>query len=529
MENIPIQRRSDLRYKNNMVGIKCHKSETKDKITGKSINISKNGICAQFMDKLPEKKIIDVELEIPANDSKLNIINFRSRIVWERKLANNKYNYGLCIINQSAETKLAYGSYIDKIKNETTIEDRRLGDTQSNNYNNRRLTKSIFKKCVTNNLVNYLNSNYKIDLYDTAGDISAKINNNNYISFNYCNYLGLNNHPKIKEAMIRSIEHYGTTTSSSRVTSGTMAMHVELEKRLAKFIGGDDCILYDLGFLANLGVISSLVSHHDAIIIDEKSHASIIDGCRLSDGKLHVYKHNDMNSLKKKLSCESGNKIIITDGIFSMDGDMAKLDEIYDLAQKYNSAIMVDDAHALGVIGKNGRGTVEHYGMEGKIDIIMGTLSKTIPMLGGYIIANQKIIDYLKYTSRSYIFTLSLPPYAIAGIMASLDVMQNEPELRQVLWEKVQYIKDKFNKNNIDIGNSNSPIIPIKIGDDDLTLRLGAQLKESGIIVDVVVYPAVKKAESMLRIILNTSHTYEQIDKLCTIVSKFSDKLRPNN
>jgi glycine C-acetyltransferase len=328
----------------------------------------------------------------------------------------------------------------------------------------------------------------------------------------------VNNDLRVKKIMIDSIKKDGTCIASSRLSCGTTNVHMRLEKKLADFIGGESCITYTLGYTANVGALSALSNKSDILLIDEKSHASLMDGCFLSESKMFTYRHNDMSDLKKKLNNLNGDKLIVTDGVFSMDGDLVKLDDVYDLAKKYNAGIYLDDAHGVGVLGKNGGGTPEHFGLKGKIDLVAGTLSKAISSQGGYVVGKKNIIDYLKHTSRSFIFNISLQHYFAEGALKAIDIIENEPDIRLKLWENVNFLKENLINLGFNLKESCTPIIPLIIGDDIKTSEISKILADNGIIVDAVFYPVVKRKESMVRIIVNKQHSQHDLIRIIDIL-----------
>ncbi len=345
-------------------------------------------------------------------------------------------------------------------------------------------------------------------------DKEVVINGKKVLMFGSNNYLGLTSHPKIKEAAIAAINKYGSGTAGSRFLNGTLDIHLELEEKLADFVGKEDAITFSTGFQTNLGAIGGIVGRKDCIIIDEQDHASLIDGTRLSFGKVYKYKHNDMESLEKVLIKQTDYdlKIIIMDGIFSMEGDIAKLDIIVGLAKKHNAIIMVDDAHGLGVLGKNGRGTANHFGVTDDVELITGTFSKSLATVGGFIAATKEVIDFLRHTARSFIFSASLPPAATASVIAALDVIEETPEIVDHLWENTDLSIKLFNHYGIDIGKSETPIIPIYVRDNEKTFILTKMLLEQGVFVNPVISPAVPPEHSLLRFSLMSTHTKDQIE-----------------
>ena len=345
-------------------------------------------------------------------------------------------------------------------------------------------------------------------------DKEVVINGKKVLMFGSNNYLGLTSHPKIKEAAIAAIKKYGSGTAGSRFLNGTLDLHLELEKKLADFVGKEDSITFSTGFQTNLGAIAGIIGRKDCIIIDEQDHASLIDGTRLSFGKVYKYKHNDMESLEKVLIRQTDYdlKLIVMDGIFSMEGDIAKLDIIVGLAKKYNAIIMVDDAHGLGVLGKNGRGTANHFGVTDDVELITGTFSKSLASVGGFIAATKEVIDFLRHTARSFIFSASLPPAATASVIAALDIIEENTEIVDHLWKNTSLSIKLFNHYGIDIGKSETPIIPIYIRDNEKTFILTKMLLDQGIFVNPVISPAVPPEQSLLRFSLMSTLTKHQIE-----------------
>ena len=345
-------------------------------------------------------------------------------------------------------------------------------------------------------------------------DTEVLINGKKVLMFGSNSYLGLTNHPKIKEAAIAAIKKYGTGCAGSRFLSGTLDIHVELENRLARFVGKEEAIIYSTGFQVNLGVVSCLTGREDYIIWDELDHASIIEGRRLSFSTPLKYKHNDMASLEKVLkSCpEDKVKLIVTDGVFSMEGDVANLPEIVALAKKYNAAVMVDEAHGIGVFGKQGRGTCDHFGVTGDVDLIMGTFSKSFASLGGFIATDSITANYLRHNSRSYIFSASITPASTAAVGAALDIMESEPERIAHLWEVTNYALEGFRNLGCEIGHTSTPIIPLFIRDNEKTFRVTRDLFDEGVFVNPVVSPAVAPSDTLIRFSLMATHTKEQVD-----------------
>jgi len=358
-------------------------------------------------------------------------------------------------------------------------------------------------------------------------DTEVIINGKKVLMFGSNSYLGLTNHPKIKEAAKKAIDKYGTGCAGSRFLNGTLDIHIELENRLAQLVNKDAAICYSTGFQVNLGVVSALTGRGDYLLLDELDHASIIEGSRLSFSKILKFQHNNMGSLEAKLKlCDPDKiKLIVVDGIFSMEGDIVNLPEIVRLAEKYNASIMVDDAHSIGVIGKNGAGTASHFGLTEEVDLTMGTFSKSLASLGGFIAADKDTINYLKHNSRSLIFSASMTPSSAATVLAALDIMESEPERIAHLWDLTNYAKKAFIDLGFDTGKSESPIIPLFIRDELAALQMTRMLLNDGIFINPVVSPGVPKEDSLIRFSLMATHTFEQLDIAIEKIAKVAVKL----
>lgn len=363
---------------------------------------------------------------------------------------------------------------------------------------------------------------------ESEQDTVVKINGKDVLMFGSNSYLGLTNHPKLKEASKAAIDKYGSGCAGSRFLNGTLDLHIELERKLAEYIGKESALVFSTGFQVNLGVISSIPGRHDYIIIDELDHACIIDGARLSFAKVLKYRHNDMASLEKVLSkCEPDKiKLIAVDGVFSMEGDVAKLPEIYELAQKYQANIFVDDAHGLGVMGPMGRGTAAHFGMTDKVDLIMGTFSKSLASIGGFIAADNDTINYLKHNARSLIFSASIAPANAASVIAAIDLIQQEPERIEKLWDNTNYALKLLKEAGFETGHTETPIIPIYVRDDFKTFKLTKMLlEEEGVFVNPVVSPAVPSSSSLIRYSLMSTHTFQQVEESIEKITRVAKKL----
>ncbi len=350
---------------------------------------------------------------------------------------------------------------------------------------------------------------------ESEQDTVVKINGKDVLMFGSNSYLGLTIHPKLKEATKQAVDKYGSGCAGSRFLNGTLDLHLELERRLAEFVGMEGALVFSTGYQVNLGVVSSLLGRHDYLILDEYDHACIIDGARLSFAKVLKYRHNDMESLEKVLKkCEPDKiKLIVTDGVFSMEGDICKLPEMSALAKQYDANIMIDDAHSLGVLGKNGRGTADHFGMTEDVDLIMGTFSKSLASIGGFIAADKYTINYLKHNARSLIFSASIAPANAASVLAALDLMQEEPERIAKLWDNTHYALKLLKEAGFETGHTETPIIPVYVRDDFKTFTLTKRLLEEGVFVNPVVSPAVPSSSSLIRYSLMATHSFGQIEE----------------
>jgi len=341
------------------------------------------------------------------------------------------------------------------------------------------------------------------------------------------NYLGLINHPKLKEAAIKALEKYGTGTAGVRLLSGTTKLHEELEAKIAEFKSAEDAITYTSGYVTNLAVITSLYQKGDLVIIDKIDHASIIDGCILSGARYKTFLHNDMSSLERILanSDDFVNKIVIVDGVYSMEGDVANLPEISRLAKKYNAKVMVDEAHSIGVLGKTGHGIEEYFGLNNAVDIHMGTLSKTIPSVGGYIAGDKDMIEYLKHNSRPFIFSAPLPPVTVAVAKASLEVIEDEPERIENLQKNMKRFKEGIDSMGYNTGGSITAIVPLIVGNEEDTLELCKMVNDEGVFICPILFPAIPKGTNRLRAHVLTTHTSEDINKALDIFERAGKKL----
>lgn len=348
----------------------------------------------------------------------------------------------------------------------------------------------------------------------SAQDTVVMIEGREVLMFGSNSYLGLTNHPEIKKAAIEAIERYGTGCSGSRFLNGSLDIHRMLEEELAQLVGQPAAIVFSTGFQANLGAISAMVDRGEYVVTDRLDHASIIDGCRLSYGRKLKFQHNDLEDLDRVLRVlppESG-KLVVVDGVYSMEGDIAPLPEIADTCERHRAALMVDDAHGIGVMGKLGAGTVNHFGLEKRVHIIMGTFSKSLASLGGFIAADEDTIEYLKHKARALIFSASMPPSNVAAVRAALRIMRREPERIARLWEVTARMREGLRTIGYDIGVSETPIIPVRVGDSLTAFKMCKELQNEGVFVNPVVAPAVPEGECIIRVSLMATHTPEQVD-----------------
>jgi glycine C-acetyltransferase len=348
------------------------------------------------------------------------------------------------------------------------------------------------------------------------------------------NYLGLCNHPKLREAAITATEKYGVGSGAVRTIAGTMRIHMELEEKIAAFKGVEACVVFQSGFAANAGTVSSILGKEDFILSDELNHASIIDGARLSRAKIKVFRHKDVahaEELLKEIQNEPGRKLVITDGVFSMDGDIGPVKQLCDLCDKYGAIMMVDDAHASGVLGRNGRGSIDHFNCHGRVDIQVGTLSKAIGALGGYVCGSKDLIDFLYHRARPFLFSTSHPPSVAATCIAAFDLLEQEPERIDRLWDNTRYFKAELGRLGFDIGGvttpaSETPITPIITGDGRLTMDFSKALFEQGLMATGIAFPTVAEGKARIRTIMTSEHTHEEIDQALDILDKTARKVK---
>lgn len=349
---------------------------------------------------------------------------------------------------------------------------------------------------------------------ESGQDTEVMMSGHKVLMFGSNSYLGLTNHPKVIEAAVEATRKYGTGCAGSRFLNGTLDLHLSLEKELAEFVGKEEAIIYSTGFQVNLGVVSCVTGRNDYILCDELDHASIVEGRRLSFSTAVKFKHNDMEDLERELQkcAPDALKLIVVDGVFSMEGDIANLPEIVRLKQKYKASIMVDEAHGLGVLGRQGRGTCDHFGVTKDVDLIMGTFSKSLAAIGGFIASDSSVINYLRHNSRSYIFSASNTPAATAAAREALHILKSEPERIQHLWDVTNYSLKCFRELGFEIGHTSTPIIPLYVRDMDKTFMVTKMLFDEGVFVNPVVPPACSPNDTLIRFSLMATHTKEQVD-----------------
>jgi glycine C-acetyltransferase len=348
------------------------------------------------------------------------------------------------------------------------------------------------------------------------------------------NYLGLTTHPKLREAALEATRKYGVGSGAVRTIAGTMKIHMDLEEKIARFKNVEACVVFQSGFAANAGTVSAILGRDDFIISDALNHASIIDGARLSKAKILVFRHKDITHAEEQLASvknEPGKKLLITDGVFSMDGDIGPLPALCDLAEKHGAIMMVDDAHASGVLGRNGRGTIDHFGMHGRVDVQVGTLSKAIGALGGYVCGTRDLIDFLYHRARPFLFSTSHPPSVAATCMAAFDVLEQEPERMEKLWENTRFWKKELGLLGFDIGGkttpaSETPITPIIIGDGKLTMDFSRELFKAGVLGTGIAFPTVPEGKARVRTIMTATHTREQLDQALSVLKQVGKSMR---
>ena len=390
----------------------------------------------------------------------------------------------------------------------------------------------IFRKCMEN--ATRVRDSREAGVYSYYRSLSSAQDpvvihqGNELVMLGSNNYLGLASHSEVKEAAGVALARFGTGSAGSRLLNGTLDVHVELEERLAAFMNREAALTFSTGFQVNLGVLSCLLGRSDVAILDALDHACIIDGCRLGFGRTYKYRHNDMEDLEKKLEvvCDGRGALIVVDGVFSMEGDLANLPKIAELSRRFGTRLMVDDAHGLGVLGAHGRGTAEHFGLEKDVDLIMGTFSKALATVGGFIAGDAYVIDHIKHNARSQIFSAAPPPASVGAAMKALEIVEREPERRKQLWENTDYMRRALQDLGFDTGESESPVIPVVVGDDMAAWHMTHRLEEEGVFVNPVVSPAVPEGRAMIRTSYMATHTRAHLDRALEALASVGREMR---
>lgn len=357
----------------------------------------------------------------------------------------------------------------------------------------------------------------------------ARVDGREVINLASNNYLGLTTHPKLREAALEATRKFGVGSGAVRTISGTMRLHLDLEERIARFKNVEACVVFQSGFTANAGTVSAILTNEDHIISDELNHASIIDGCRLSRARIHVFPHKDVEAARRKLADlagQPGRKLLITDGVFSMDGDIGPLPELTALAEEFGAIMMVDDAHASGVLGRNGRGTVDHFQLHGRVHVQVGTLSKAVGVLGGYVCGSRDLIEYLYHRGRPFLFSTSHPPAVAAACLAAFDILEQEPERMEALWENTRYFKAGLAAAGFQTGLSETPITPVMVGEAAAAHAFSRALFEAGVFATGIGYPTVPHGKARVRTIVTATHTREHLDRALEIFRSVGRAMR---
>lgn len=371
-------------------------------------------------------------------------------------------------------------------------------------------------------------SYFRLRELESACEPVSRVDGKEVINLASNNYLGLANHPKLKEAALDAIRKYGVGSGAVRTITGTMDIHMKLERRIAAFKHSEACVVFQSGFTANAGTVSSILTPDDYIISDELNHASIIDGCRLSRAKIHVFRHRDVAhaaEILEGLKDTPGHKLLITDGVFSMDGDIGPLDKLTELAERYDAIMMVDDAHASGVLGSHGRGSVDHFNLHGRVQVQVGTLSKAVGVLGGYVCGSKDLVEYLYHRARPFLFSTSHPPAVTAACLAAFEILENEPERVQALWDNTNYYKGLLRQAGFDTGASETPITPLIVGEAKVAHEFSAALFDAGLWATGLGFPTVPKGKARIRTIVTATHTRKHLDQAVEILTRVGKKL----
>jgi glycine C-acetyltransferase len=368
----------------------------------------------------------------------------------------------------------------------------------------------------------------RLRVLESASAAESRFDGRNVINLASNNYLGLTTHPRLIEAATQAARRFGAGSGAVRTISGTMTLHMALEERIARFKNVEACVVFQSGFAANAGTVAAVLTPEDHIISDELNHASIIDGCRLSKAKIHVFPHKDAAAagrILEELVPVPGRKLLITDGVFSMDGDIAPLPALVAVAEKYGAIMMVDDAHSSGVLGRNGRGTIDHFNLHGRVHIQVGTLSKAIGVLGGYVCGSRNLIEFLYHRARPFLFSTSHPPAVAAACMAAFDVLEYEPERIQNLWDNTKYFKQGLTSAGFNTGMSETPITPVIVGEAKVAHQLSAALFEEGVLATGIGYPTVPEGKARVRTIVTATHTRKELDRALEVFTRVGRRM----
>jgi glycine C-acetyltransferase len=368
----------------------------------------------------------------------------------------------------------------------------------------------------------------RLRILESESAAESRFDGKDVINLASNNYLGLTTHPKLREAALEAVRKYGVGSGAVRTISGTMTLHIELEERIAAFKRVEACVVFQSGFAANAGTVSAILTPDDHIISDELNHASIIDGCRLSKAKIHVFPHKDVAAAEKilaDLGSVPGRKLLISDGVFSMDGDIGPLPGLVEAAEKHGAIMMVDDAHSSGVLGRNGRGTIDHFGLHGRVHVQVGTLSKAIGVLGGYVCGSRDLIEFLYHRARPFLFSTSHPPAVAAACLAAFDVLEQEPERIQTLWENTKYFKAGLEAAGFNTGISETPITPVIVGEAKTAHQLSRELFGEGVLATGIGFPTVPKGKARVRTIVTATHTRAELDRALEVFHKVGKKM----
>jgi glycine C-acetyltransferase len=368
----------------------------------------------------------------------------------------------------------------------------------------------------------------RLRILESASAAESRFDGKQVINLASNNYLGLTTHPKLREAAIQAVKDFGVGSGAVRTISGTMRIHMQLEERIAAFKNVEACVVFQSGFAANAGTVSAILGPDDHIVSDELNHASIIDGCRLSRAKIHVFPHKDVAAAEKilaELDNVPGHKLLVSDGVFSMDGDIGALPGLVEAAEKHGAIMMVDDAHSSGVLGRQGRGTIDHFGLHGRVQVQVGTLSKAIGVLGGYVCGSRDLIDFLYHRARPFLFSTSHPPAVAAACLAAFDVLEQEPQRMENLWENTKYFKQGLTSAGFNTGISETPITPVIVGEAKVAHGLSRELFAAGVLATGIGFPTVAKGKARVRTIVTATHTKPELDQALEVFQKVGKKM----